>query len=55
VKVAPHVPALDGVRSFAIAGVLAIHAGFPGSQLGWIGVDLFFFPQRLSYYHVAPK
>jgi peptidoglycan/LPS O-acetylase OafA/YrhL len=38
----PHVPALDGIRAFAILGVLAVHAGVPGFQSGWLGVDLFF-------------
>jgi peptidoglycan/LPS O-acetylase OafA/YrhL len=33
---------LDSVRSFAILGVLAVHAGVPGFDAGWLGVDLFF-------------
>lgn len=37
-----HVRTLDGVRAFAIAGVLGVHAGVPGFQAGWLGVDLFF-------------
>ena len=37
-----HVPALDGLRALAILAVMAIHAGVPGSGLGWAGVDLFF-------------
>jgi peptidoglycan/LPS O-acetylase OafA/YrhL len=36
------VPALDGIRAFAITGVLAVHAGVPGCRSGWLGVDLFF-------------
>lgn len=37
-----HVPVLDGMRAFAILGVMAVHAGVPGCQSGWLGVDLFF-------------
>jgi peptidoglycan/LPS O-acetylase OafA/YrhL len=33
---------LDSVRSFAILSVLAVHAGVPGFECGWLGVDLFF-------------
>jgi peptidoglycan/LPS O-acetylase OafA/YrhL len=52
---APGIPALDGLRGLAIAGVLACHFGnaWPGAgpldravraatDLGWTGVDLFF-------------
>lgn len=37
-----HVQSLDGVRAFAIIAVLLTHAGMPGFEAGWIGVDLFF-------------
>ena len=37
-----HVRSLDGLRCLALVGVLAVHCGFPGSDLGWLGVDLFF-------------
>jgi peptidoglycan/LPS O-acetylase OafA/YrhL len=46
-----HIPELDGIRGIAIALVLLIHfwpnvgfwrAGLPLTELGWIGVDLFF-------------
>ena len=37
-----YIPYLDSVRSFAILGVLAVHAGVPGCDAGWLGVDLFF-------------
>jgi peptidoglycan/LPS O-acetylase OafA/YrhL len=37
-----HVGALDGIRAFAILLVLAVHAGIPGFDSGWLGVDLFF-------------
>ncbi len=41
-----HIPALDGIRGLAIVLVLLYHC-FPslykiGTELGWIGVDLFF-------------
>lgn len=37
-----HRTALDGLRAFAIVGVMFVHAGVPGFRSGWIGVDLFF-------------
>lgn len=37
-----HVPSLDGLRALAVMCVMAVHAGVPGFQSGWIGVDLFF-------------
>jgi peptidoglycan/LPS O-acetylase OafA/YrhL len=37
-----HRTALDGLRAFAIIGVMFVHAGVPGFRSGWIGVDLFF-------------
>ncbi|MHB1988406.1 MAG: acyltransferase family protein [Acidimicrobiales bacterium] len=37
-----HVPALDGVRALAIAGVLAYHLGVSWASGGFLGVDLFF-------------
>lgn len=37
-----HVQGLDAVRAIAIVGVLLVHAGTPGFQAGWLGVDLFF-------------
>ena len=37
-----HVQSLDGLRAVAITGVLLVHAGAPGFNLGWMGVDLFF-------------
>jgi peptidoglycan/LPS O-acetylase OafA/YrhL len=39
---ATHRTALDGLRAFAIIGVMLVHAGAPGFRSGWIGVDLFF-------------
>jgi peptidoglycan/LPS O-acetylase OafA/YrhL len=39
---ARHVPALDGLRTLAIASVMAFHARMPFAELGWLGVDLFF-------------
>jgi peptidoglycan/LPS O-acetylase OafA/YrhL len=35
-------PALDGVRAFAILGVIAYHLGFGWASGGYLGVDLFF-------------
>ncbi|WP_345629207.1 acyltransferase family protein [Rugosimonospora acidiphila] len=35
-------PALDGVRAFAVAGVVLFHAGVPGIPGGFLGVDVFF-------------
>ncbi|MFQ5416492.1 MAG: acyltransferase family protein [Myxococcota bacterium] len=35
-----HVPALDGIRGAAVAGILLFHAGH--LRGGWLGVDLFF-------------
>ena len=37
-----HRTALDGLRAFAILGVMFVHAGVPGFRSGWIGVDVFF-------------
>lgn len=37
-----HVSSLDALRAFAIAPVLAVHAGVPGFKSGALGVDLFF-------------
>jgi peptidoglycan/LPS O-acetylase OafA/YrhL len=39
---ARHVSSLDALRAFAIAPVLAVHAGVPGFRSGGLGVDLFF-------------
>ncbi len=35
-------PALDGLRAFAVAGVIAYHFGFHWANGGYLGVDLFF-------------
>jgi peptidoglycan/LPS O-acetylase OafA/YrhL len=37
-----HLASLDGVRGIAILGVMLVHVGFPGLELAWLGVDLFF-------------
>jgi peptidoglycan/LPS O-acetylase OafA/YrhL len=37
-----YLPALDGVRAFAVAGVLAYHLGYGWASGGFLGVDLFF-------------
>jgi peptidoglycan/LPS O-acetylase OafA/YrhL len=35
-------PALDGLRALAVAGVVAYHFGLPGARGGYLGVDFFF-------------
>lgn len=37
-----YIPELDGLRAFAILGVLLFHLEVPGFSLGWAGVPLFF-------------
>ena len=37
-----YLPALDGLRAFAVAGVFAYHLGFGWASGGYLGVDLFF-------------
>ncbi|MGH9046217.1 MAG: acyltransferase family protein [Acidimicrobiales bacterium] len=37
-----YIPALDGMRAFAVAGVMAFHGGLPFLPAGFLGVDLFF-------------
>ena len=34
--------ALDGLRLFAVAAVMAFHFGLPHSEAGFLGVDVFF-------------
>ena len=36
-----HVPALDGIRGLAVAGVVAYHLGYGWAQGGYLGVDTF--------------
>ena len=37
-----YIPALDGVRAFAVLGVMAYHGGIPWLPAGFLGVDAFF-------------
>jgi len=37
-----HLPALDGLRALAVAGVIAYHLGLGWASGGYLGVDLFF-------------
>lgn len=37
-----YLPALDGLRAFAVIGVLCYHGGLDWAQGGFLGVDLFF-------------
>jgi len=36
------IPEIDGLRAFAILGVLLFHLELPWCSLGWMGVELFF-------------
>jgi peptidoglycan/LPS O-acetylase OafA/YrhL len=36
------VDSLDGMRTLAVLAVMMVHSGFPGAELGWLGVDVFF-------------
>jgi peptidoglycan/LPS O-acetylase OafA/YrhL len=37
-----YIPSLDGVRAFAVLGVMAFHGGIPFMSGGFLGVDTFF-------------
>jgi peptidoglycan/LPS O-acetylase OafA/YrhL len=37
-----YIPALDGIRAFAVLGVMAYHGGIPWLPAGFLGVDAFF-------------
>jgi len=37
-----YLPALDGLRAFAVLAVFAFHLGFPHAGGGYLGVDIFF-------------
>ena len=37
-----YVPALDGMRGFAVLAVMLFHANMPFMKGGFIGVDVFF-------------
>lgn len=38
----PYIPGIDGLRAFAVLGVLLYHLTAPYAGLGWSGVNLFF-------------
>jgi peptidoglycan/LPS O-acetylase OafA/YrhL len=37
-----YLPGLDGLRAFAVAGVLCYHGSLAWAQGGFLGVDMFF-------------
>ena len=37
-----YIPALDGIRAFAVLGVMVFHGGLPFLPAGFLGVDTFF-------------
>jgi peptidoglycan/LPS O-acetylase OafA/YrhL len=42
VKKFEYIPSLDGIRAFAVIGVLLLHGSYGFIKGGWVGVDLFF-------------
>ena len=50
-----YIPALDGLRAFAVLAVIAYHMGLPFAQGGLLGVTVFFVLSGLPYYQPSAR